>query len=870
MLTGNLIIIVYYRLKIGVIMEDDIEKENVEVTTAAAGSIKQISRGVVHQICSGQVVLSLATGVKELLENSLDAGATNIEIRLRSQGAEMVEVSDNGHGVEEANFAGLTVKHATSKLSEFSDLASVETFGFRGEALSSLCALSKLSVSTRHKDAQLGTVLNYDHDGIMVSKSCTARPVGTTVTIASIFSTMPVRQKEFQRNIKKEYSKMMSVVTAYGLVSRGVKIKVTNLKPNKKQDTALQTQGSQNIRENLVNIYGVKIMSSLRPVTQAKLSEEDLTEINHRGPVPDVKLDGFISSPVHGEGRGAPDRQFLFINSRPCDHVKMTKIINQVYHSFNRHQFPFVCLNIVTERDTVDVNITPDKRQIFLTQERFLLALVKKTLERMYEDAPCTMPLQSFIPKTDNKPEFSQVKSSSKSSFNISNLKRNFSSSFSQKSPDNGKKKLKTMHDFVKVTPAGEEKEFISQNNEEIKVEKIRQDDDKKKVNEQCYQLPFDASPEDTKTDTNIHSDSVKTINFREETIISTDLTINVSHNTKSNKYDSRSEESSNSESKFSIVFDDFLPQPSESKGKSVEKVDDCKPKAEDEKGNISPCVKSREEVDSNQPGIVLAESNNDENVLKRRNIEVTFDFSELRKSLQSTEKKHVKEGTENFFKAQISPSENESAESELRKQLKKSDFRNMYICGQFNLGFIIARLNKDLFIIDQHATDEKYNFETLQKTTVIKSQKMVVPQTLELTSVNESLVTENMFVFVKNGFHFSIDESAPSTQRVKLVSLPMSKNWTFGKEDIDELLFMLSEMGGDESTDTLRPTRVRAMFASRACRKSVMIGHSLSRGDMARLVRHMGMIEQPWNCPHGRPTLRHLINTDLVRLSDQ
>lgn len=250
--------------------------------------------------------------------------------------------------------------------------------------------------------------------------------------------------------------------------------------------------------------------------------------------------------------------------------------------------------------------------------------------------------------------------------------------------------------------------------------------------------------------------------------------------------------------------------------------------------------------------------------------MEVTFDFSELRKSLQSTEKTHLKEGTENLFKAQISPSENESAESELRKQLKKSDFRNMYICGQFNLGFIIARLNKDLFIIDQHATDEKYNFETLQKTTVIKSQKMVVPMTLELTSVNESLLTENMFVFVKNGFHFSIDESAPSTQRVKLVSLPMSKNWTFGKEDIDELLFMLSEMGGDEMTDALRPTRVRAMFASRACRKSVMIGHSLSRGDMARLVRHMGMIEQPWNCPHGRPTLRHLINTDVVTLSDQ
>ena len=162
--------------------------------------------------------------------------------------------------------------------------------------------------------------------------------------------------------------------------------------------------------------------------------------------------------------------------------------------------------------------------------------------------------------------------------------------------------------------------------------------------------------------------------------------------------------------------------------------------------------------------------------------------------------------------------------------------------------------------------SDEKYNFETLQKTTVIKSQKMVVPQPLELTAVNESILSENLDVFERNGFKFEIDPTAPATQKVKLVSLPMSKNWTFGKEDIDELIFMLSEMGEGENTSDLRPSRVRAMFASRACRSSVMIGRSLTNTDMTKLIRHMAEIEQPWNCPHGRPTIRHLINTDMVR----
>ena len=146
----------------------------------------------------------------------------------------------------------------------------------------------------------------------------------------------------------------------------------------------------------------------------------------------------------------------------------------------------------------------------------------------------------------------------------------------------------------------------------------------------------------------------------------------------------------------------------------------------------------------------------------------------------------------------------------------------------------------------------------------------MVVPKRLELTAVNESILMDNLPVFAKNGFQFRIDNEAPCTEKVNLVSVPMSKNWTFGKDDIDELLFLLSEGGAESlvgtSQPSLRPSRVRAMFASRACRTSVMVGTALASQDMERLVRHMGHIDQPWNCPHGRPTIRHLVNTDLVR----
>lgn len=172
-------------------------------STEHAKAIKPIDARSVHQICSGQVVLSLSTAVKELIENSVDAGATSIDLRLKDYGVDLIEVSDNGCGVEEENFEGLALKHHTSKIQEFADLTQVGTFGFRGEALSSLCALSDVTVSTCHVSASIGTRLVLDHNGKITQKTPYPRPKGTTVSVQHLFYTLPVRHKEFQRNIKK-------------------------------------------------------------------------------------------------------------------------------------------------------------------------------------------------------------------------------------------------------------------------------------------------------------------------------------------------------------------------------------------------------------------------------------------------------------------------------------------------------------------------------------------------------------------------------------------------------------------------------------------------------------------------------------------
>lgn len=209
-------------------------------------------------------------------------------------------------------------------------------------------------------------------------------------------------------------------------------------------------------------------------------------------------------------------------------------------------------------------------------------------------------------------------------------------------------------------------------------------------------------------------------------------------------------------------------------------------------------------------------------------------------------------------------------AEEKLSLTISKTDFAKMRIIGQFNLGFILAsRASQstsedgppsadDLFIIDQHASDEKYNFERLYATTIVQSQPLVQPKSLELTALEEEIVMENLSALQTNGFIVTVDESgeSPVGQRCQVISLPTSRETTFSLNDLAELIAVLP----DHPPGTVpRPSKVRKMFAMRACRSSIMIGKTLTHQQMGKVVTHLGELDKPWNCPHGRPTMRHL-----------
>ncbi len=230
-------------------------------------AIKALEGRTVHQIQSGQVIVDLCSVVKELVENSLDAGATSIDVRFKNHGLDAIEVQDNGNGISSENYETVALKHYTSKLSSYDDLSSLQTFGFRGEALSSLCALSKFHITTARTDeAPKGTRLDFEDSGKLRSTQVVASQKGTTVVVEDIFGNLPVRRRELEKNIKREYGKALGVLQAYACVSIQARISVSNMLAKGKKVVVFTTRSSPTNRENIANIFGAKTLQGLIPM----------------------------------------------------------------------------------------------------------------------------------------------------------------------------------------------------------------------------------------------------------------------------------------------------------------------------------------------------------------------------------------------------------------------------------------------------------------------------------------------------------------------------------------------------------------------------------------------------------------------------
>ncbi|KAG1729455.1 hypothetical protein EDB19DRAFT_1938571 [Suillus lakei] len=877
-----------------------------------------------------------------------------------------IEVIDNGCGIAPKDYDSVALKHHTSKLAAFEDLSTVLTFGFRGEALSSLCALSDgvtLTTATVN-EAPMGTILEMDRNGrLKNSNSKVARQRGTTVAVSSLFKPLPVRRKELERNAKREFGKALNLLYAYALVPcateiRGVRLAVSNQPEGGRKTIQLKTDGSPSIKASVTALWGSK---GLDNVVDLDLSFDVLTEKTvlrrldqESASVTTVKVRGLISKFAVGTGRTGSDRQFFFVNGRPCNPGKIQKAFNEVYRSFNVGQSPFIIADFILPTQACDVNVSPDKRTIFLHSEQNLIQALKAALEEAFASSRSTFDVgaqslqqptlhPSFTPKAplthtkhtratsrsahtadiNPQPEQDQpaerdrrdepitigaphlllepepdapshsetgrtaIESPSTQPDKIGPAPQPlfFPDPDVEEGGDNGQAtRLAENHGSQQEDESSREQVVVSATdrirasralNESRKrpvsqapsVQTILstkgalwnrgrsghgdlQDDGPRKrlrLAEQDGRASFRftlsqyarAGGKAAETSGDRIEDRLNTVDMdarrslseeidsaeEQDQLMEDEEVVNVTSKTKPRRISSRT----------SITSQETLVLPDDAMA-----IEDPGPARLPRVHEEHPAPELDSQVAATDQDI------SDTIDLTGDDVSMTLVDAEVNASTTHSPKDHlppitlrcdlnkIRHTWLHLERAKPAPSElsstasrvrhaldtanvenaedNAKASAALSRIISKTDFNKMQVVGQFNLGFIVTRWQKyeegldDLFVIDQHAADEKYNFETLQQTTVIESQRLFRPEPLELTAADEILAVENMDVLKRNGFEVVRQGGDDDDDEggLHLVAQPMSKDTVFDMKDLEELIHLMH----DRPVGTMRHDR--------------------------------------------------------------
>lgn len=352
--------------------------------------IQQLSKHLINQIAAGEVIERPASVVKELAENSIDAGATKISIEINNDCRD-IRVADNGCGIHPDDIMLAFSKHATSKIASDDDLFDIHTLGFRGEALASIISISKLTCTTRTVDFETGTKVKCENSEVkQVETGCA---VGTIMDIKDLFYNLPARLK-FLKSPNTEFSYIQELVQSLALAHPECSLE---LKKNGK--TMLKTSAQNNLLQTIKEVYSADVISNLKEV----LKTDNLSGL---------KISGYVSTPDYT--RSSKKSYHIYINSRTVKCGVFQKAIDTAYKSLIANgKYPFVVLNLEIPPADVDVNVHPTKKevrykntnQIFNFIYTSIQAGLSNYVERQYPQFTQTAPQRQ-----DNVVDFIQPK----------------------------------------------------------------------------------------------------------------------------------------------------------------------------------------------------------------------------------------------------------------------------------------------------------------------------------------------------------------------------------------------------------------------------------------------------------------------------
>lgn len=751
--------------------------------------IAVLDQNTIDKIAAGEVVERPSSVVKELVENAIDAGATAVTVEITDGGKKLIRITDNGAGIEADQIPLAFLRHATSKIEKVEDLEHIASLGFRGEALSSIAAVSQVELITKTPSAVSGSRYIIE-GGVEHSLEELGAPEGTTFLVRNLFYNTPARNK-FLKSDMTEANYIHTLMEQLALSHPEISFKYIQ-----NRQVKLHSSGNYSVKDVIYSVYG-------RDITKALLDAEFENDF--------MKITGFVGKPEIARGNRSFEN--YYINGRYVKNNIITKAIESAYKGFlMQHKFPFVSLQMQMEGNDLDVNVHPAKREVRFAREQ-------EVYEAVYDTVRRALTGKEMIPKVSvGRPE-PETKETPVKSVSV---------------PEPFEKKRR--------------EQLYGHTEKEMQETGISGD--------RAYAGAGAFVPEKTK--------SWMERPAYQSTVKEPSVSYSASHTTETKKpqvfsaseedlFQGTLREKQEEELKRETETKRLAEENRELKNTGCSQMKNTVPVSENTNQKKEHWISEKEKPES---GDFLSEP-----------AEITHTSDSPEKTAQNLETVISVETEPGISAAESDQNSHEMAEQEPRqlelfeeKLLAPESRERIRLVGQIFDTYWLAQFGDNFYIIDQHAAHEKVYYERLVKSfreKTVDSQYLNPPLIVTLNLQEENILKENQKYFSQ--FGFEIEEFGGKEYRISAVPATL---YGFSEEAL--FLEMLDQLSGSGEKDALD------IFASRlatmACKAAVKGNHAMSAKEAEKLIDELLTLDNPYHCPHGRPTIISMTRTELEK----
>ena len=776
------------------------------------GNIVLLDDLTINKIAAGEVIERPASVIKEMVENSIDAGATHVTIEIKNGGISFIRITDNGKGIAKDDVELAFERHATSKIRNADDLDTVKSMGFRGEALASIAAIANVELVSKTETEPIGNrivveggdVLSFDEIG------CSK---GTTITVRNLFFNTPVRYK-FLKKDSTESGYIEDVVTRIALVHPEIAIKFIN-----SGKIVLQTNGNGDLTGVIYSIFGKEVANNIIKVDY---------EYEY------MKIKGVIGKPTIA--RSNRSNQIFFVNKRYIKDKTLSSAVEQAFKGMLPiGKFAFLVLDIEMPPAKVDVNVHPAKLEVRFADE----SIAFKSMFHAIKDTLLNAGFMTDREKTE------EIKKANEKAFKIENVdemaKKTYSVGTTESTPNIVEDVFNSRKEMEKPNSVLENPNVMS--NQEI-FDKLKslQDDLKKEVEqnpnlqltdtykemEQKYnEIITPVVEQEIKEETHLEEKKVNAENLENETIIPI-------------VFDNSDEENALGEENLEEKQEIYNANPEVTK-------------------NV-PVVEESKETEPKNKEVPKVENKTKDDKEK------ILSFEEMYKELFGKEpyggrkqpEEEKKEDDAGFYALDNKMEDKNVSIFESNSDAQKIQYK--FIGIAFNT-YILLEIDDELYIMDQHAAHERIMYEKVKKNFFEQGEKssqlLLLPDIITLTHKEMDIAKDNMSLFRQAGFMLEeFGENTIKLSGVPEVCVDLDTEELF-KETLDEI---------NTVARTAKQEKEEKFIATVACKAAVKAHMQLTKEEVDSLMKKLLELPNPFTCPHGRPTVIKMSKYEIER----